>query len=118
MQAKTPATPQVQSTGSKTLFVGNLSFSIEKEDVYVTLYSHEYLGFFSGMIFKLNNLIFSGRISLKMPVKLLMSVSPQMLMGGSRALAMLSLLLQKQHRRYASLLALSWFPQAANTNLL
>ena len=30
---KTPATPQVQSTGSKTLFVSNLSFSIQKEDV-------------------------------------------------------------------------------------
>ncbi|OVA05743.1 RNA recognition motif domain [Macleaya cordata] len=30
---KTPATPQVQNTGSKTLFVGNLSFSIEREDL-------------------------------------------------------------------------------------
>lgn len=35
MQPKTPATPQVQSTGSNTLFVGNLSFNVEKEDVYV-----------------------------------------------------------------------------------
>uniref|UniRef100_F6HE03 Uncharacterized protein n=1 Tax=Vitis vinifera TaxID=29760 RepID=F6HE03_VITVI len=38
-------------------------------------------------------------ISLKMPVKLLMSVSLQMQTGGSRALVMLSLLLPKQHRR-------------------
>ncbi|KAI3453271.1 hypothetical protein Pfo_009934 [Paulownia fortunei] len=30
---KTPATPKEQTTGSKTLFVGNLSFSVEQEDV-------------------------------------------------------------------------------------
>ncbi|KAL0372866.1 UNVERIFIED_CONTAM: Nucleolin 2 [Sesamum calycinum] len=30
---KTPATPKEQTTGSKTLFVGNLSFSVEQADV-------------------------------------------------------------------------------------
>ncbi|MBA0549659.1 hypothetical protein Golob_020678, partial [Gossypium lobatum] len=30
---QTPVTPQTQSTGSKTLFVGNLSFQIEDADV-------------------------------------------------------------------------------------
>jgi len=32
-QPQTPATPQ--TSGSKTLFMGNLSFSIEENDVYV-----------------------------------------------------------------------------------
>ncbi|KAK8265085.1 hypothetical protein V6Z12_D12G155000 [Gossypium hirsutum] len=30
---QTPATPQVQSTGSKTSFVGNLSFQIEQDEI-------------------------------------------------------------------------------------
>ncbi|MBA0717955.1 hypothetical protein Golax_005726, partial [Gossypium laxum] len=32
---QTPATPQVQSTGSKTSFVGNLSFQIEQDEMYL-----------------------------------------------------------------------------------
>lgn len=36
MQPKTPAT--TQSTGSKTLFVGNLPFDVEQDDVYALLY--------------------------------------------------------------------------------
>ncbi|KAL0446587.1 UNVERIFIED_CONTAM: Nucleolin 2 [Sesamum latifolium] len=32
-QPKTPATPKQQTSGSKTLFVGNLSFSVEQADV-------------------------------------------------------------------------------------
>lgn len=35
MQPQTPVTPQSQSTGSKTLFVGNLPFQVERSDVYV-----------------------------------------------------------------------------------
>lgn len=35
VQPKTPSTPQ--SSGQKTLFVGNLSFSVEQADVYVLL---------------------------------------------------------------------------------
>lgn len=35
MQPQTPRTPQVQATGSKTLFVGNLAFSVEQNHVYV-----------------------------------------------------------------------------------
>ena len=59
MQPKTPATPQVESTGSKTLFVGNLSFSVQKEDVYVTMYSHKSLGFFLCDL-QLGNLFLQG----------------------------------------------------------
>lgn len=32
-----PKTPSTQSSGQKTLFVGNLSFSVEQADVYVLL---------------------------------------------------------------------------------
>lgn len=35
LQPKTPATPKVQNATTKTLFVGNLSFKIERADVYV-----------------------------------------------------------------------------------
>ena len=38
MQPKTPVTPVThENTGSKTLFVGNLSFQVERADVYVHL---------------------------------------------------------------------------------
>lgn len=38
MQPKTPVTPVAhENTGSKTLFVGNLSFQVERADVYVHL---------------------------------------------------------------------------------
>lgn len=36
MQPQPPGTSPIQATGSKTLFVGNLSFSVEQTDVYVT----------------------------------------------------------------------------------
>lgn len=38
MQTKTPSTPQAAATGGKTLFMGNLSFSVEESDVYVYQY--------------------------------------------------------------------------------
>lgn len=34
MQPQTPAIPQAQTTGLKTLFVGNLSFQVERDHVY------------------------------------------------------------------------------------
>lgn len=37
MQAKAPSTPQAAATGGKTLFMGNLSFTVEEADVYVYL---------------------------------------------------------------------------------
>lgn len=42
LQPKTPSTPQVEATGSKTLFMGNLSFSIEQADVYVYIFVLEF----------------------------------------------------------------------------
>lgn len=39
-QAQSPVTPQVQTGGPKTLFVGNLSFSVEKTDMYVLFTVH------------------------------------------------------------------------------
>jgi len=33
LQAKTPAKSQTQSAGSKTIFVGNLSYSVDREQV-------------------------------------------------------------------------------------
>lgn len=38
LQPTTPATPKVQNGRSKTLFVGNLSFKVEENDVYVILH--------------------------------------------------------------------------------
>lgn len=35
LQPRTPATPRALNAMSKTLFVGNLSFKVERADVYV-----------------------------------------------------------------------------------
>lgn len=38
LQPKTPVTPREESGTSKTLFVGNLPFSVERADVYVLFF--------------------------------------------------------------------------------
>lgn len=94
MQPKTPATPE--AAASKTLFVGNLSFNVERADVYVQL---DFKLVFLFRRISSNCTLCAVKISLRMLVKLLMSVSPQLKMGCLGALGMWNLPHQKQHRR-------------------
>lgn len=94
MQPKTPATPE--ATTSKTLFVGNLSFSVERADVYV---QRDFKLVFLFRWISSNCTLCAAKASLRKLVKLLMSVSPLMKKGCLGASGMWNLPHQKQHRR-------------------
>lgn len=97
LQPQTPRGPQVEARRTKTLFVGNLSFSIQQADVYV----FHLRVFLHAHIYCLTQYILTVRLSLKMLVKLLISVFPWMGMEILGVLGMLNLPHLRPLKRYA-----------------
>lgn len=106
LQPKTPVTPKEETGASKTLFVGNLPFSVERADVYAFFFLI-YACIFQLLMNK-NYFILNcpGKISSRMLEKLLMFDLLQMILGSLKDLDMLSLQQQRLLKRlvFATLL--------------
>jgi len=102
LQPNTPITPNAES-GSNTLFVGNLAYSVTRADVYVLfLIQYLFLPILAFLTYLTTNLMFgicAGKISSRIVEKLLMFVLLQIRRVILKDLVMLSLQQLKLRRR-------------------